>query len=67
MPSAVRIRAADFQPVMPDETLARAQDADERVHAAIARAIAAGDQNAAGAASDRLLDYIQAFTRNTID
>jgi DNA-binding GntR family transcriptional regulator len=38
-----------------------------RLHAAIARAIAAGDQNAAGTASDRLLDYIQAFTRNTID
>jgi DNA-binding GntR family transcriptional regulator len=38
-----------------------------RLHAAIARAIAAGDQDAAGTASDRLLDYIQAFTRNTID
>ena len=38
-----------------------------RLHAAIARAVAAGDQNAAGAASDRLLDYIQAFTRNTIE
>ncbi len=37
-----------------------------RLHAAVARTIAAGDQNAAGTASDRLLDYIQAFTRNTI-
>jgi DNA-binding GntR family transcriptional regulator len=38
-----------------------------RLHAAIARAIAAGDQDAAGVATDRLLDYIQEFTRNTID
>ena len=38
-----------------------------RLHAAIARAIAAGDQEAAGAATDRLLDYIQEFTRKTID
>jgi DNA-binding FadR family transcriptional regulator len=38
-----------------------------RLHADIARAIAAGDQNAAAAASDRLLDYIQTFTRKTID
>jgi DNA-binding GntR family transcriptional regulator len=38
-----------------------------RLHAAIARAIAAGEQDAAGAAADRLLDYIQEFTRKTID
>jgi DNA-binding GntR family transcriptional regulator len=38
-----------------------------RLHAAIARAIAAADQPAAGTATDRLLDYIQEFTRKTID
>jgi DNA-binding GntR family transcriptional regulator len=38
-----------------------------RLHAAIARAVAAGDQDAAGAASDRLVDYIQEFARRTID
>jgi DNA-binding GntR family transcriptional regulator len=38
-----------------------------RLHAAMARAIATGDQDTAGAASDRLLDYIQEFTRKTID
>jgi DNA-binding GntR family transcriptional regulator len=38
-----------------------------RLHAAIARAIAAADQDAAGAASDRLVDYIQDFARKTID
>jgi DNA-binding GntR family transcriptional regulator len=38
-----------------------------RLHAAIARAIAASDQQAAGVATDRLLDYIQEFTRKTID
>jgi DNA-binding GntR family transcriptional regulator len=36
-------------------------------HADVARAIAAGDRDAAGAASDRLLDYIEAFTRATVD
>jgi DNA-binding GntR family transcriptional regulator len=36
-----------------------------RVHAALARAIADGQGNAAAAASDRLLDYIEAFTRAT--
>lgn len=37
-----------------------------RRHADVARAIAAGDPDAAGAASDRLMDYIAAFTRATL-
>jgi DNA-binding GntR family transcriptional regulator len=37
-----------------------------RLHAAIARAIADGDQDAAGQASDALVAYIQAFARATI-
>jgi DNA-binding FadR family transcriptional regulator len=37
-----------------------------RVHAELARAIAAGDAAAAAAASDHLLDYIEAFTRATV-
>jgi DNA-binding GntR family transcriptional regulator len=37
-----------------------------RLHAAIARSIADGDQDAAGRASDALVDYIQAFARATI-
>ena len=37
------------------------------VHAALARAIAAGVPEAAAAASDRLMDYIEAFTRATLD
>lgn len=37
------------------------------LHAAIASAIAAGDPNAAGAATDRLMDQIEAFTRATVD
>ena len=37
------------------------------VHAALARAIAAGDPALAAAASDRLLDYIEAFTQATAD
>jgi DNA-binding GntR family transcriptional regulator len=37
-----------------------------RLHAAIARAIAAGRQDAAGQASDALVEYIQAFARATI-
>jgi len=36
-------------------------------HADVARAIAAGDRDAAGKASDRLLDYIEEFTRATVD
>ena len=37
------------------------------VHAALARAIAEGAPDAAATASDRLLDYIEAFTRATLD
>jgi DNA-binding GntR family transcriptional regulator len=36
------------------------------LHAAIAHAIARGDEEAAGAASDRLLDTIEQFTRATV-
>ena len=36
-----------------------------RAHAALARAIAAGEAEPAAAASDRLLDYIEAFTKTT--
>jgi len=38
-----------------------------KLHAAIARAIAAGDEARAAAASDRLLDVIEKFTRDTTD
>jgi DNA-binding GntR family transcriptional regulator len=37
------------------------------VHADLARAIAAGQPEDAAVASDRLLDYIEAFTRATLD
>jgi DNA-binding FadR family transcriptional regulator len=37
-----------------------------KLHADIARAIAEGDEEEAGAALDRLLDNIQAFTRATL-
>jgi DNA-binding GntR family transcriptional regulator len=37
-----------------------------RLHATIARAVADGDQDAAGRSSDALVDYIQAFARATI-
>ena len=37
-----------------------------RLHAISARAIASGDQDAAGRASDQLVDYIQAFARKII-
>jgi DNA-binding GntR family transcriptional regulator len=37
-----------------------------RLHADIARAIAAADRDAAATASDRLMDYIEAFTRATL-
>lgn len=37
-----------------------------RLHADIARAIAGADRAAAGTASDRLMDYIEAFTRATL-
>ncbi|BBK33269.1 GntR family transcriptional regulator [Stella humosa] len=38
-----------------------------RLHGACAEAIAAGDEAAAAAASDRLMDYIESFTRATVD
>jgi len=37
-----------------------------RLHAAQARAIAAGDAKRAGEASDRLIDYTETFTRATV-
>ena len=37
-----------------------------RLHAAVARTIAAGDPDAAAVASDRLIDYIQDFSRKSI-
>jgi DNA-binding GntR family transcriptional regulator len=37
-----------------------------RLHADLARAIAGGDAEEAAAACDRLLDYIEAFTRATV-
>jgi len=37
------------------------------LHAEVARAIAAGDEAAAAAAADRLMDYVEAFTRTTIE
>ena len=37
-----------------------------RLHADIARAIAAGDRTAAGKATDRLIDNIEQFTRATV-
>ena len=38
-----------------------------KLHAAIARAIAAGDEERAGRASDRLLDSIEKFARSTVN
>jgi DNA-binding GntR family transcriptional regulator len=38
-----------------------------KLHADIARAIAAGDAQAAASALDRLLDSIEAFTRATVE
>lgn len=38
-----------------------------RLHAAEARAIAQGDPKAAAEASDRLIDYMETFTRATLD
>ena len=38
-----------------------------QLHAELAMAIADGDREAAAAASDRLLDYIEHFTRATLD
>jgi DNA-binding GntR family transcriptional regulator len=37
-----------------------------KLHGAVARAIAQGDEDGAGAASDRLLDYIEDFARSTV-
>lgn len=37
-----------------------------RLHAAIAKAIAAGDESAAAEASDKLVDYLEDFTRATL-
>lgn len=38
-----------------------------KLHAAVARAVAKGDAKAAAAASDKLLDYIEEFTRSTVE
>jgi DNA-binding GntR family transcriptional regulator len=38
-----------------------------RLHADVARAVSRGDEDAAAAASDRLVDYIEAFARATLD
>jgi len=38
-----------------------------RLHAAVARAIAKADAKAAATASDKLLDYIEEFTRSTVE
>ena len=38
-----------------------------RLHADEARAIAKGNAKQAGAASDRLIDYVESFTRRTVD
>lgn len=37
------------------------------LHAELAAAVAAGDEKGAAAASDRLLDYVERFTRATLD
>ena len=37
-----------------------------KLHADVARGIAEGDEKAAAAASDRLMDYIEKFTRDTV-
>ena len=37
-----------------------------RLHADLARPIAAGDEAAAAAGSDRLIDYIERFARATV-
>lgn len=37
-----------------------------RLHAAVARTVAAGDPDAAAVASDRLIDYIQDFSRKSV-
>jgi len=37
------------------------------LHAAVARGIAEGDPDAASEASDRLVDYVEEFTRSTVN
>ncbi len=38
-----------------------------KLHAAVSRAVAKGDARAAAVASDKLLDYIEEFTRSTVE
>ncbi|HVY05587.1 MAG TPA: GntR family transcriptional regulator [Burkholderiales bacterium] len=38
-----------------------------KLHAAVARAVAKGETKAAAQASDKLVDYIEAFTRSTVE
>jgi hypothetical protein len=38
-----------------------------QLHAEVARAIASANEEAAGRASDRLIDYIELFTHATTD
>lgn len=38
-----------------------------RLHADVARCIAEGDPDGAAVASDRLMDYVETFTRTTVD
>jgi DNA-binding FadR family transcriptional regulator len=38
-----------------------------RLHAELAGAVGAGDEAKAAQASDRLLDYVESFTRATLD
>lgn len=42
-------------------------DASARLHAAIAAAVAAGDEQAAAKAADALSDYLEKFVRHTLD
>ena len=37
-----------------------------KLHAAVARTIASGNEERAGKASDRLIDYIETFARKTV-
>lgn len=37
------------------------------LHAVLLRSVAAGDPGEAGSASDRLIDYLEGFTRNALD
>ena len=38
-----------------------------KLHAGVARAVARGDGKAAAEASDKLVDYLEAFTRSTLE